>query len=80
MTGRGFPPPWTVDELEACFVVIGQRRGIAKSECDFVHILNADQMVVSLRGLFSGALWVERFDATIFLHDTQTGSGRESCC
>ena len=30
MSGRRFPPPWSIDELEACFVVIdsdGQKLG-----------------------------------------------------
>jgi hypothetical protein len=31
MTARRFPPPWSVEELETCFVVKGQCRGSAEA-------------------------------------------------
>jgi hypothetical protein len=30
MPGRRFPPPWSVDEQDACFVVRGLRKSFEK--------------------------------------------------
>src|SRR5262249_11879104 len=47
---------------------------LAQTACDFFHIPNADQKIVRLPGCNRFGFGI---DATIFLCDPQTGSGRE---
>jgi len=69
MTPRRFPPPWSVAELDASFVV---RPGEFEATLRFKRRgesgIKAGGSPIMFR---NGA-----FDAAIFFHDTRTGPGR----